>query len=115
MKFGKHNINVMAGMSAYKFGANNFTLSGSGYMDDEVKWNNMNAVQDKETYSAGTSSSTTRKFSVFARVNWNYDSRFYLTGTIRRDGASNFADNHKYATFPSGAFKWNIASQWRHL
>ena len=111
MKFGKHNLDVMAGLSAYKFGANNFTLSGSGYMDDEVMWNNMNAVQDKETYSAGTSASETRKFSVFARANWNFDSRFYITGTIRRDGASNFAENHKYAFFPSGALKWNIANE----
>lgn len=111
MKFGGHSLDVMAGLSAYKYGANNFTLSGKGYMDDEVKWNNMNAVPDKETYSAGTSSQETRKFSVFARVNWNYGSRYYLTGTIRRDGASNFAENHKYATFPSGAFKWNIANE----
>ena len=111
MKFGKHNLDVMAGLSAYKLGANNFTLSGSGYMDDEVMWNNMNAVQDKETYSAGTSASETRKFSVFARANWNFDSRFYITGTIRRDGASNFAENHKYAFFPSGALKWNIANE----
>ncbi len=111
MKFGKHHLDIMAGLSAYKYGSNNFTLSGSGYMDDEVMWNNMNAVQDKETYSAGTSASATRKFSVFARANWNYDSRYYLTATVRRDGASNFAANHKYATFPSGAFKWNIANE----
>jgi len=111
IELGKHHLDFMAGLEASRFGSNNFTLDGKGYLDDEVMWNNMNAVQDKETYSASTSHTDKQKFSVFARANWNYGSRFYLTGTVRRDGASNFAENHKYATFPSGAFKWNIANE----
>ena len=111
LPLGKHTLDFMGGLSAQKFASHNFSLSGTGYMDDEVKWNNMNAVQDKETYSAGTSLTETGKFSVFARANWNYDARYYLTGTIRNDGATNFAINNHYAMFPSGAFKWNIYNE----
>jgi TonB-linked SusC/RagA family outer membrane protein len=111
IKPGKHRIDLMAGMSGYDFKSNNFTLEGKGYMDDEVKWNNMNAVPDKLTYTAGSAAVEKVKFSLFARANWNYDSRFYLTGTIRQDGASNFAVNKQIAYFPSGAFKWNIANE----
>ena len=111
VKAGKHRMDFMAGYSAYSFTSHSFQLDGKGYMDDIVKWNNMNAVPDKNNYSASSSESHKYKQSLFARANWNYDSRFYLTGTIRQDGASNFANFHKYARFPSGAFKWNIANE----
>ncbi len=106
-----HTFDVLAGISAYCFPAHNFTLSGKGYMDDAVKWNNMNAVVDKETYSAATSFSRKDKMSYYARVNYNYKSRYYVTVTGRYDGASNFADDNKWAFFPSAAVKWNVANE----
>ena len=106
-----HTFQPLIGFSAYRFGAENFTLEGKGYMDDEVMWNNMNAVLDKETYSAGTSCSSTQKMSAFARVDYNWKSRYYITATGRYDGASNFAANNKWAFFPSAALRWNISNE----
>ncbi|MBQ7517497.1 MAG: TonB-dependent receptor [Bacteroidales bacterium] len=110
-QLGDHSLNLLAGFSAYKSGNHNFTLSGSGYMDDAVMWNNMNAVIDKETYTAGTSYASKTKMSFFGRVDYNYKSRYYFTATGRFDGASNFADNHKWAFFPSCAIRWNVANE----
>ena len=109
--FGKHTLVPLVGFSTYNFDTRNFSLSGKGYMDDEVKWNNMNAVLDKQTYSAGTSMSERKKMSFFGRLDWNYDSRYYITATMRYDGASNFASNHKWAPFPSAAIRWNISNE----
>lgn len=106
-----HSLDVLGGFSAYKSFSNNFSLSGSGYMDDEVMWNNMNAVLDKETYSAASSYSMTTKMSAFARLNYNYRQRYYVTFTGRTDGASNFAEDNKWAFFPSGALRWNISNE----
>ena len=49
--------------------------------------------------------------SVYARLNYNWKSRYYLTVTGRYDGASNFAANNKWAFFPSAAVKWNLANE----
>lgn len=106
-----HNLTPMLGFSAYRYDSNDLSLSGSGYMDDAVLWNNMNAVQDKETYSASTSYSKKTKMSAFARIDYNYKSRYYITATGRADGASNFAANNKWAFFPSAALRWNIANE----
>lgn len=106
-----HHIDVVGGFTAYKYKSNNFTLDGKGYMDDDVMWNNMNAVIDKETYTAGTSTSSKTKMSFLARFNYNYKQRYYVTVTGRYDGASNFAANNKWAFFPSAAVKWNIANE----
>ncbi len=106
-----HSLTPMVGFSAYRYASHNFTLSGSGYMDDAVLWNNMTAVQDKQTYSAGTSFSKKTKMSTFARLDYNFKSRYYITATGRYDGASNFAANSKWAFFPSTALRWNVANE----
>ena len=112
-KFEKngHALDVLGGFSAYRFVSHDFNLSGKGYMDDAIMWNNMNAVLDKEPYSAGTAYSKKTKMSVYARLNYNWKSRYYLTVTGRYDGASNFAANNKWAFFPSAAVKWNLANE----
>ena len=108
---GNHTLNLMAGFSAYKSGNHDFQLEGSGYMDDAVMWNNMNAVLDKETYNATTSYASKTKMSFFGRADWNWKSRYYFTATGRFDGASNFAENHKWAFFPSCALRWNASNE----
>lgn len=107
----KHSADVLLGLSSYASKSNDFSLAGSGYMDDEVLWNNMNAVLDKNTYSAATGYTSSTKMSTFARANYNYAERYFFTFTGRLDGASNFAQNKKWAFFPSGAFRWNISNE----
>src|SRR5690606_36159318 len=49
--------------------------------------------------------------SYLGRVNYHFNNKYYITLTGRRDGASNFASNNKWAFFPSGALKWNISEE----
>ena len=37
--------------------------------------------------------------------------KYLLTATVRRDGASNFAANNKFAVFPSVAVGWKISRE----
>ncbi len=48
--------------------------------------------------------------SFFGRMNYIYDSRYYLTFTMRCDGSSRFKKHH-WAYFPSAALAWNIAEE----
>jgi len=45
------------------------------------------------------------------RINYNYDSKYLFTGTIRRDGFSGFAENKKYGIFPSVSAGWDISKE----
>ncbi len=47
--------------------------------------------------------------SFFGRMNYIYDSKYYLTFTMRYDGSSRFRDH--WALFPSAALAWNIAEE----
>lgn len=110
-KYKRHTFQPLLGFSAYRRVSNTLEASGKGYTDDNVQWNNMIAVPDKNTYSVSTSYLAIQKLSAFARVDYNYRNRYYLTVTGRYDGASNFAANNKWAFFPSAAFRWTISKE----
>ncbi|TCO25402.1 iron complex outermembrane receptor protein [Pedobacter psychrotolerans] len=52
-----------------------------------------------------------RLISYFGRFNYNYDERFLLTATVRRDGSSRFGPAFKYGTFPSVALAWTAKNE----
>ncbi len=111
IKRGGHKFDVLGGFTAYNYVSNRIGLSGSGYLVDSVKWNNMGGVSDKNTLNPTSSMLKITKMSVLARANWNYRSRYYITVTGRADGASNFAANNKWGFFPSAALKWNVKNE----
>ncbi|MBQ6760472.1 MAG: TonB-dependent receptor [Prevotella sp.] len=49
--------------------------------------------------------------SYYGRLNYTLLNRYMLTATLRADGSSRFADGHKWGTFPSVAFAYNIARE----
>ncbi|MBR1887540.1 MAG: TonB-dependent receptor [Bacteroidales bacterium] len=108
---GGHHIDAVAGFTGFILDYSRLSAKGSGYLVDDIAWNDMNAVLDKETYTVDSYARYKETASVLARVNYNYRKRYYLTVTGRVDGASNFADNRKWGFFPSASAKWNIHNE----
>jgi iron complex outermembrane receptor protein len=49
--------------------------------------------------------------SDFARVNYNYGSRYLLQLSIRRDGSSAFGENEQWGYFPSVSAAWRLSEE----
>jgi TonB-linked SusC/RagA family outer membrane protein len=49
--------------------------------------------------------------SYMARINYDYNDKYLVTVTARRDGSSRFGENTKYGTFPGVALGWNISNE----
>ena len=110
-KFGSHYVDGMIGFSASKFTKDDLVVVADGIIDDTFLWYNMNAVSSKEGYTVTSSSYDIIRESVYARANWNYKGRYYLTATVRGDACSAFSENNKWGFFPSAAFKWNVTKE----
>lgn len=50
-------------------------------------------------------------FSYFARGQYDYRNKYYITATIRRDGSSRFGSGNKYGTFPSASAAWRVSEE----
>ena len=49
--------------------------------------------------------------SMFGRVNYGFDDRYLLTGSVRRDGSSRFSTDNRWGWFPAAAFAWRISRE----
>lgn len=108
---GGHSFDALLGFSASRTDMNYFSLKAEGLLSDELKWNNMAGITSKENLTPYSASERVTKMSVFARVNYNYKGKYYITATGRFDGSSNFAANNKWGFFPSAAFKWVLKKE----
>jgi iron complex outermembrane receptor protein len=52
-----------------------------------------------------------RLISLFARANYNIDSRYLFNVSVRRDGSSRFGPDNQWGTFPSAAAAWRISEE----
>lgn len=48
---------------------------------------------------------------MLGRVGYNYNSKYYLDVTVRRDGSARFAPENRWGTFPSASVAWRISSE----
>jgi iron complex outermembrane receptor protein len=49
--------------------------------------------------------------SYFGRINYTFDSKYFLTATVRADGSSRFGENNRYGVFPAFGFKWAVMEE----
>jgi len=107
--FGKNNLTAMLGMTMDR--SQTKTLSGSR---DKLP-NNSEILReiDAGTLNPAVSGnlSTSSLLSYFGRLAYNYDRKYYLTATYRRDGSSKFLAKNKWAVFPSASAAWQLANE----
>ena len=107
---GKGNLTLLGGYSYQKTNTIRFSALTQELLSDDFLWYNLAAGQ-VQTRRVTSSFSESEIQSQFGRLNYEYDDKYLLTATVRRDGASNFAENEKYAIFPSGALGWKISNE----
>lgn len=104
-----HNFGLLLGYSQQTYRLEGNSVGNSDFITDSFLWNNINAGAG--TKVVGSTKSQNNFISYFSRFNYSYKDKYLLTSTIRRDGASVFADNNKYGLFPSVAVGWDVAQE----
>lgn len=95
----KHGIDVMAGSSYTKSDYTNSYINGSHFRDDKI--HTLNAANKISWDGTGSGASQWAISSYFARVSYNYDSKYMLTMNMRADGSSKLHPDHRWGIFPS--------------
>ncbi|OHX67997.1 SusC/RagA family TonB-linked outer membrane protein [Flammeovirga pacifica] len=108
-KIGKSSFGAMVGGEMQYWQYNNINATGFDIPHNE-KLRYMSAAQGT-SYIAGSSQNISTIASGFARINYNYDSRYMLTATVRADGSSRFAEGNRWGIFPSFSAGWNLKEE----
>ena len=101
-----HHINLLAGYTTQRTDRSGFATTVRNFANDATGYNNLSAGSDLYRSTSEATISTLQ--SVLGRANYSYDSRYNASLTLRADGSSRFAQNHKWGWFPSVGFSWNI-------
>src|SRR5690606_35402650 len=101
--FDKHNLESILGHEFYSYKRETIggRRTGEGFEGMYVFSN----FADIAGLSSGLGETAVESY--FARANYNYDSRYYLSAMIRRDGNSRFPAHLRWANF------WSIGGAWR--
>ncbi len=118
--FGDHAVKVLVGSEAIQnYGrAINGTRSGyfvtnaSNLTVDPNLWTlNFGPPNGQTTSNINGTPYQTAIFSLFGRLDYSYQDKYLVSGTIRRDGSSVFADGLRYGNFPSVTGGWRISKE----
>ena len=108
-EIGKGDFTALLGYSYQKDRTERFAAGSQGFVTNSVSYFNLGAGALPAIPTSDLSEFEIQ--SQFGRLNYDYDDKYLLTLTGRRDGASNFSKNNKYAFFPSGALGWKISNE----
>lgn len=103
--FGRHKMMLYAGLELHQVQRKSTSASGNGFMNDSIR---EIGYADESTRKGTSSYSMSRTMSYFARAQYSYDSRYYLSANFRRDGSSAFSIYQQWNNFWSIGASWNI-------
>lgn len=105
---GKHEFGLTFLQTATKYEYESNFMSAEGIPLSKSLWNALNTTNISALSNWDSDLTEKQLLSYMARVNYTYNGRYMLTASVRRDGASQLAEGHKWATFPSLALGWRM-------
>ena len=110
LSYGIHDLTLMAGNEVGKSWGQ--WIGGSARKFPSVMNRSFALTEDPNSKSVnGAYNGDVHTISYFARASYSLMDRYILTGTIRRDGSSNFGSGNRWGTFPSLAGAWRISEE----
>jgi TonB-linked SusC/RagA family outer membrane protein len=103
----KHSLNAIIGTEFNKDKFYSYSLTGRNFPTASV-----NTLDNSSLPTQATTSKTDWSLlSYFGNVAYNYDQRYYLNVSGRRDGSSRFGKNQQFANFWGAGVSWNVLSE----
>ncbi|NJN34909.1 MAG: hypothetical protein HC817_12315, partial [Saprospiraceae bacterium] len=106
LNVGKHNLTTMAGHEVQESRWNGTTATRVNFITNDVK---ELSVGDKNGQTGDSYAGDAALESYYGRMIYSFDGKYTVTGTLRSDGSSKFAEGQKWGLFPSLAVAWTLS------
>jgi TonB-dependent starch-binding outer membrane protein SusC len=110
-QFEKHSLQTVGGYTFQEDFFTGFAAQGRQPFLNFTKMHDLSLYQGVNPGDITSYKSSSRLISFFARGIYNWDSKYFFTATIRRDGSSKFGKNNEWGWFPSASAMWNITGE----
>lgn len=105
---GKHDVSAIVGTSYNTTWLGSWVMRAASFNSATVTTLNAATIN-----AAGTNTTETKNtlISYFGRLTYNFNNRYLLSGSIRRDGSSRFGPKTKWGVFPSVSAGWRVSEE----
>ena len=107
--FGKHSVSALAGIEAQIIKGSSLSARNTDFISTDPDFYRIlkNGSGTPEVFGGANEQAF---LGYVGRLSYNYDEKYLLTATIRRDGTSTFSpvDNRQWGTFPSLSAAWRV-------
>ena len=100
--FDRHNINALVGYEVEDRSLNYLYASAKSYATDKLP-----DLANGQSYSTSSNVYEAAIMSYFGNINYDFDNKYYLSASFRRDGSSRLAADNRWANF------WSVSGAWR--
>ena len=107
---GQHNFDFLGGITAQKDNNKLQRTQASVTSDTPVK-NAIQVINANQTTKSDASLQEWSLYSLLARAQYDYASKYLVSASIRGDASSRFGENNKWGYFPSVSAGWRIAEE----
>jgi len=107
-QFGDHYIDVNAIWELTSGYSSSMSISGSNLLTETVGYWNIGLAANKSESNGYSESSMA---SAIGRIQYNYQSKYFLSASIRADGSSHFQGDNKWGYFPTVGVGWQLANE----
>ena len=107
-EIGLHNFGLMVSHEAQESEWKALTAGRTGFLTNDIF--DVNAGNPTSATNGGGTYPWSME-SYLGRINYNYDNRYIITGTFRRDGSPNFGEDNRWGNFPSVSAAWRVSRE----
>lgn len=109
IELGKNNISAVIGTEAKKENGEHLQGYGRGLVIEDLDYRYLDTVTEGKSVS--NNASTYAMVSYFGKVNYAFDDKYLISGTVRRDASSRFGKGNNSAIFPSVSAGWRVSRE----
>jgi len=105
---GNQVFDVLGGYEYFENTLTEFSAESRGFLTDAQGYNSLSSGKAEPLFSQRQDS---RIVGFFSRANYAYREKYFLTGVVRKDGASAFGEGNKWAVFPAISGSWRLSEE----
>lgn len=108
----RHNVNVLVGQEAIQSQSRSINGNIGQLVTTDVNARYIqDAIGNPGTKNVSSGGGIGSLLSFFGKVDYNFDNRYFLSATVRRDGSSRLGVNNRWGTFPALSAGWRISNE----
>lgn len=107
--FERHSVSVVMGYEEFSAKYENLNVEGQQFLSNDYPF--LNQAPLDGVFDNGSSYTDNAYASYFGRLDYNFNNKYYVQGTIRGDGSSRFSSDYRWGTFPSVSAGWVLSNE----